>query len=129
MIVIASDPSISFPKAAGKKEADERSLYPGNRGQGLSPPNPRCPVWSVPVSDPGSAGEYLLVGGHPGPPRHYRARQHRGKGEPKTQQGASPQHVCGHLHTQGGGSIGYSTFLPAMGRRSCGSSAATAGRS
>ena len=24
MIVIASDPSISFPKAAGKKEADER---------------------------------------------------------------------------------------------------------
>ena len=30
MIVIASDPSISFPKAAGKKEADEfveRSLY------------------------------------------------------------------------------------------------------
>jgi hypothetical protein len=33
-------------KSAGKKEADdrvERSLF------GSSPPNPRCPVWSVPV--------------------------------------------------------------------------------
>ena len=40
-MVIASDPSISFPKAADKKEAGER-VEP-------SPPDPGRPVWSVPV--------------------------------------------------------------------------------
>jgi len=52
VVYMAGDPSISCPKAAGKKEADERvegSLYRGNRGQGFSPPNPRSPVWSTPV--------------------------------------------------------------------------------
>jgi len=42
MIVIASDPSVSFPRRAGKKR--------GRRARrALSPPNARRPVWSVPV--------------------------------------------------------------------------------